>query len=576
MDYRLVSGSRVAVIGGGPAGTLFSLFLLDFASRANLSIGVDIYEPRRFSEFGPLGCNMCGGIISESLVQLLATEGIPLPDTVVQRGIDSYVLHTDLGRVMIEPPGQEKRIAAVHRGAGPRGTKEAKWGSFDGYLLELANRKGAVTRQARVEGIDWEDGKPLIRTKDAVSEPFDLVTVATGVNSPFLKSLAAPPVNFKPPIATKTFITDCFFGQESIDLYLGSSMHVFLLDIPRLEFAAIVPKGEFATICLLGEDIDKGLIEAFFDAPEVRECFPAGWRPLEDACRCFPGINITGAPVPFADRLVYIGDAGVNRLYKDGIGGSYRTAKAAARAAIFSGVSSGAFQKAYGPVCRALTLDNAIGRVVFTVTKVIQKVRIARRAVLGMTFNEQNNPTILPRMSSVLWDTFTGSAPYRDVFIRTLHPSFLVRLLYESLAGVIPQLKQEQFGNRRATMLKGELGKHYPAGDVIFRQGDEGDRMFVIQTGKVEVLRSSEEREVQLAVFGAGEIFGEMVMFGNNIRSATVRVLEDARILTIDRRIFMKKIHEDPSLAFRIMEKMSQRIRMLNDQLARTPIKECY
>src|SRR5512145_1120581 len=94
---ELEDGSRVAVMGGGPAGAFFSYFLLQMARRAGLSLQLDIYEPRDFFAIGPKGCNMCGGIISESLVQSLAAEGINLPTSVVQRGIDSYDLHMDVG-----------------------------------------------------------------------------------------------------------------------------------------------------------------------------------------------------------------------------------------------------------------------------------------------------------------------------------------------------------------------------------------------------------------------------------------------------------------------------------------------
>ena len=78
-DLRLRSGSRVAVIGGGPAGSFFSYFLLQLAARTGIRIDLDLYEPRDFATPGPRGCNMCGGIVSESLVQSLATEGIHLP-----------------------------------------------------------------------------------------------------------------------------------------------------------------------------------------------------------------------------------------------------------------------------------------------------------------------------------------------------------------------------------------------------------------------------------------------------------------------------------------------------------------
>lgn len=122
-------------------------------------------------------------------------------------------------------------------------------------------------------------------------------------------------------------------------------------------------------------------------------------------------------------------------------------------------------------------------------------------------------------------------------------------------------------------MNKGELGKTYQPGETILQQGEEGSTMYVIQSGKVEVLRQTKKSELQLAVLGPGEIFGEMVLFGNNIRSATVRTLEKARVLTIDKKIFMQKIHEDPSLAFRVMQKLSLRIRHLTEELANLKIE---
>ena len=53
----------------------------------------------------------------------------------------------------------------------------------------------------------------------------------------------------------------------------------FLLDIPRLEFAAIIPKGEYVTICLLGKEVDQELVNRFMSSPEVRDCLPLEWEP---------------------------------------------------------------------------------------------------------------------------------------------------------------------------------------------------------------------------------------------------------------------------------------------------------
>ena len=148
---------------------------------------MDIYDPRSFSHCGPAGCNHCGGIVSKSLVQILAAEGINLPSSVVQRGIESYVVHLDVGSVAIQNQVGEQRIAALYRGNGPREGGESPWGSFDGYLQDLAVQRGASVVRKLVTDIDWRSGFPWLQFADQAESKYDLVTVATGVNSNFLK-----------------------------------------------------------------------------------------------------------------------------------------------------------------------------------------------------------------------------------------------------------------------------------------------------------------------------------------------------------------------------------------------------
>ncbi len=563
---RLEDGCRVAVIGGGPAGSLFSFFFLETASRDGLEATVDVYEPKTFDRPGPAGCNMCGGIISESLVQLLSTEGINLPPTVIQRGIDSYVLHMDVGSVGIEQPGQEKRIGAVHRGAGPRGLEHKIWEGFDGHLQRLAAEKGANIIPERVESVSWENGRPRLMTKPGLSEPYDLLVVATGVNGYSQKLHEQLGVKYEGPRTTKTAISEFYLGEGLVNAYLGSSMHVFLLNLPRLEFAALIPKGEYITMALLGEDVDKELVMSFLNSPEVRECLPPDWELPADYCRCFPSINVRGATQPFGDRLVFIGDCGESRLYKDGIGGAYRTAKAASKTAVFEGVSAQDFRRHYLPVCRTLATDNSIGGLIFWTTNLIQSAPFSRRGILRMVEREQKSGRN-QRMSGVLWDTFTGSAPYRDILVRTLHPMFLWRLVSDTVASLF--VKKTTLAAREEKVRLGELGKIYRPGEAIVRQGEVGDCMYVIQSGSVEVVRESDGKEVRLAELSDGDFFGEMALFEKDVRSATVRPLNEVRVLTIDKKIFLRKIHEDPSLAFRIMQKMSQRIREIDGELAR-------
>ena len=115
----------------------------------------------------------------------------------------------------------------------------------------------------------------------------------------------------------------------------------------------------------------------------------------------------------------------------------------------------------------------------------------------------------------------------------------------------------------------GELGRTYQDREVIVRQGDVGDCMYVIQEGKVEVFTEQGGVEVHLAIHGPGTFFGEMALFDRDVRSATVRSIGEARVLTIDKKNFMRRVHEDPSLAFRIVETMSLRIRELVAEVTR-------
>jgi CRP-like cAMP-binding protein len=113
------------------------------------------------------------------------------------------------------------------------------------------------------------------------------------------------------------------------------------------------------------------------------------------------------------------------------------------------------------------------------------------------------------------------------------------------------------------------LGKNYKSGEVIFRQGDTGNCMFVIQDGEVEAVAESDGREFRLRTMGPNEFFGEMALFEQATRTATIRTTKPTRILSIDKKNFLGGIHEDPSLAFRIVETMSHRIRDLTVRLAR-------
>ncbi len=446
--FVLEDGSKIAVIGGGPAGSFFTYFALDFADRLGMEISIDIYEAKDFECAGPKGCNNCGGIVSESLIQTLSTEGIVLPSGVIQRGIESYTMHLEQGSTLIKTPLREQRIAAMFRGSGPSGSTDKEIKSFDNYLLELCQTKGARVISERVSGaIRTADGVTLT-TKNESKARYDLVVGAVGLNGKTLDLFKSICPSFEPPKTTKTYISEFQMDPELVDKHFGNSMHVFLLNLHNIKFGALIPKGHYVTLVLLGNDINKEIASGFVNSEPVRKLFPPGIK-LEDItpCKCFPSINVKGAKLAYDDRAVLVGDSASSKLYKNGVGAAFITGKAAANAAVFNGISASAFKKYYQPVCSELDSDNKLGKFIFAVTGIIQKSALLKKALLSMVIAEQKKESHKRRMSSVLWDTFTGSAAYKDIFIRCLNPLLLASLVWniiKSTANVIFRKNEKQ------------------------------------------------------------------------------------------------------------------------------------
>jgi CRP-like cAMP-binding protein len=113
------------------------------------------------------------------------------------------------------------------------------------------------------------------------------------------------------------------------------------------------------------------------------------------------------------------------------------------------------------------------------------------------------------------------------------------------------------------------LGRAYAPGETIVRQGEAGDCMYVVLRGTVEVFREDGGSSTRIAELGPGEIFGEMALCEKQPRSATVRAVGEVRALTVDKRTFLRRVQEDPSLAFNVLRVLSSRIRTLDVEIAR-------
>jgi len=113
----------------------------------------------------------------------------------------------------------------------------------------------------------------------------------------------------------------------------------------------------------------------------------------------------------------------------------------------------------------------------------------------------------------------------------------------------------------------GELGKALANGEYLFREGDQSEVMYVVQEGKIGITKSSDQGDITIATINAGEVFGEMSLFDKMARSASAVADGDARVLSIDRKKLFTTISKDPTLAFKIIETLSKRVRVLDEEI---------
>ena len=108
----------------------------------------------------------------------------------------------------------------------------------------------------------------------------------------------------------------------------------------------------------------------------------------------------------------------------------------------------------------------------------------------------------------------------------------------------------------------------YAAGEAILREDEPGDLFFVIMRGQVKVFVDSEHgREVVLTHLQAGDFFGEMALFDNETRSASVSALTPAELVVLRRRDFLTVLEEEPPIARRILATLSARLRRANEMI---------
>lgn len=428
----LNDNDKVVVIGAGPAGSFFAIHLLTLAKKRGLRISVNMFDRKFFTEHGPPGCNMCAGAIGNNLVKKLNEMNIPLPESVVRQEVDGYSLHGRRGYSYIKTePGT--KIYTVFRGAGPCPTEIRKY-AFDQYLLDTAISLGAKFKNELVEEIFFpEPGtekKIAVKVKgeDKYYEA-DLVVGAFGVNSAIAKKIR---YGYIPPKTWHSCQGEIRVSEDFYNRKHSKFIHVFLTNNPGIKFSAITPKGDFLTITSIGEHVKiKDMENEMRTNPEIRIYLPSDWK---ITCHCHPQLPVSAARRPYADRFVVVGDACISRFLKNGIESAFYTSKFAAETALIRGISSEDFKKYYYKRClKMFGFDNLCGKILFRLYDIASSNDAISKIYLDLVKQEQKGSDPDRRLSRILWNMFTGDAPYKEILYDALSLKLIYKLIYYSL-----------------------------------------------------------------------------------------------------------------------------------------------
>jgi CRP/FNR family transcriptional regulator, cyclic AMP receptor protein len=111
------------------------------------------------------------------------------------------------------------------------------------------------------------------------------------------------------------------------------------------------------------------------------------------------------------------------------------------------------------------------------------------------------------------------------------------------------------------------FGKEFPRGTVLFREGEPGKEMYVVQTGRVTISKRVGDVEKVLTTLGAGEFFGEMSILNNKPRSATATCADASKLLVVDAKTLEAMIRGNAEIALRMIKKLADRLQETNEQI---------
>jgi NADH dehydrogenase len=474
---KIEAGSKVAIIGGGPAGSFFALYLLHYAGERGIRPEITIYQQRNFDNLGPKGCKGCAGILSTTLLRNLVELGLSVPEEIIQNRIERYVVHSPYTSISISKPEEEIDIFSIYRGGGPRISNYENLVSFDGWLLKEAQKQGVSIENQTVSGINLER-EAGVEIAGKYLE-YDLVVLASGVST---KPIPIVGLHYTPPKTRIMAQDELYAGTAQVESCLGNTAHIFLIPHSGLIFGSLVPKGPFINVSILSTSKHHVSVADFLNHEIVQDILPSVADFLnheivqdilpgryERSCGCRPRAVVSSARNYYADRFVAVGDFVLCRLYKDGIGTSLLTAREAARTIVYHGLSRQNFKRHYQPFCSAKDRDNWWGRLLFSINDKAKDSRTFLLAQHRLIGDEQHNTRGPQSFTKVIWGMFTGSYSYTSMARMALGPASLVKLFVafskESLRGLfhkrVAYPKRLHVGGKKVLILGSGFGGTY-------------------------------------------------------------------------------------------------------------------
>ena len=438
---------KIVIVGGGPAGSLSAIRLLQEAERSGRDISVIVYESKPFGRHGPAGCNFCAGVITARTVEKLGALGIELPSGVIQRRIESFYYITEGGEIEITRSNQGN-IFSVFRGGGPRQLQYGPEGSFDGHLLARAEELGAEIRRERVGDIVREGRDSIAVVSGSGREEADLVLGAFGVNSGLPERLRKS-MGYAPPPVASVAQTEFEMEEDEIERRFGNRIFAFALRHPRIRFIAVTPKRRFITVTAVGKNVGMTELLEYLDHPKVAPFFKGMDPESVEHCSCSPRMPLGFAKGAASDRFLAIGDAFASRYYKNGLGSALFSADTAAGLIVEHGpcrTTARAYRKA---ISQRFGLSNRCGSILFRINDITHKSALLSRSTLRYLKRERERlDERKRRLNNIMWSLFAGDRSYCGIMADSLKPGLVFRIALWHIGSLIAGVGRWLVGKR--------------------------------------------------------------------------------------------------------------------------------